>query len=335
VSLRPVSWWLLLLACAALTQVECVGSPRLVNTVPDAGSPDDAGPNDFDAGQGPDPDAGQTGAPDAGQTADGGPMDGGPADAGAPDAGPVDSGTPGIFGYIFFDHAAIGTQTSVYYSVGFYPTQPTTWTCGPTLGTCCVAPPGTIQGGNGPDVNAGTVTFGDRTAGVTFSPALTLQGANYGSASGIPNSLPAGDVATVAASGSVVHPFALSSVAPQQILVSSPNWLLGSGATLPVGRDIPIVWAPETGGPANLTVEVNFEAISHNYGLGTVFCLVSDSAGGVTVPWALVGPADAGDSWQGYVRRTNKSFGGPAANPDNALIEFNVTTTLLGGGTFQ
>ena len=178
----------------------------------------------------------------------------------------------------------------------FFPTpatMPSTPTCpstGTPSGSCCYLPPATTSdGGVVSDggttetaASAGTITIKDGTANIAaLSPlpngggyGITGNGTNNPSVTWKP-----GDALSIAAAGSTVDAFTGSLTTVDDFAGVTPA-LSTTATTVPRSTNLAISWTAANG--TNITAVLAVKS-------GTITCQVSDSAGAISMPSALLG----------------------------------------------
>ncbi len=199
------------------------------------------------------------------------------------------------------------------------PATPMCPSTGTPSGSCCYLPPVATDGGTAADggttamaVSAGTITIKDAAANVAALNPL-MNGGGYFITSGTMNPSVRwnpGDMLSISASGATVQAFTGSLTSVDDLAGVMPA-LSTTAHPVPLGSDLAISWT--VGNGTNVTTLLAVKS-------GTITCQVSDSAGTVSVPSALLGKLTTGQ--EGVLtlsRSTSTKVTGP-----------NATVTLIG-----
>jgi len=201
-------------------------------------------------------------------------------------------------------------------------TTPATPMCpstGTASGSCCYLPPVATDGGTAADggttamaVSAGTITIKDAAANVAALNPL-MNGGGYFITSGTMNPSVRwnpGDMLSISAAGATVQAFTGSLTTVDDFAGVMPA-LSTTATNVPLSANLAISWTAGNG--TNVTTLLAVKS-------GTITCQVSDSAGAVSVPSALLGKLTTGQ--EGVLtlsRSTSSTVTGP-----------NATVTLIG-----
>ena len=199
-----------------------------------------------------------------------------------PDAGPS---TPYV-GFVRATEGELGAGFARTGTVSLAPSTSVASLCASPLtvsGDCCYSPhvlePPTLSA-----VGAGTLTVSDGNAMIArMMPDSTFQ---YSGAA-MPPWNP-GDILQVAASGDVVHPFAVSVQTPTAF-VATPGTT--SGVLIDRSKDFVTTWTPDTH-----SGEIVALYLVVTPGSEIINCQASDDAGQITIPVSLLANAPAGAS---------------------------------------
>jgi hypothetical protein len=251
-----------------------------------------------------------------------------------------DSGTGGETGggslpYVGEVTASNGTAFTITGAFGPAPTAtPTAPMCpatGVSSGSCCYIPPAvasdagttTDAGSTAMALSAGTITIKDGAANVAALNPLA-NGGGYGITGNGTTTNPSvkwtpGDKLSISASGDTVAAFSGSLTTVDDFAGVTPALSLTTATTVPLSADLVIAWTAGNG--TNVTTVLALKS-------GSITCQVSDSAGTVSVPSALLGKlTTAQEGLLTLSRATSTTVTG--SNATVTLIGTSVSTGLV------
>jgi hypothetical protein len=200
---------------------------------------------------------------------------------------------------------------------------------GTQSGSCCYEPPPSTSGGSLTFYNAGTLTVTDGSATIGTDSFSTTT-SDYGSLSSI--TTPAftwnpGDTLGVSAAGATLDSFNVTIKAPGAIGTTTPAVSEVSPVTVPLSADWPLSWTPD----ATQSGETVILSLTDSKTNGGITCTVPDSSGTVSVPSALLGHFNSGDSASvGVVR-----YAGNSVSSANTKIDILAQAEIFGTATLQ
>jgi hypothetical protein len=279
----------------------------------------------------------ETGTPDTGaadsSAGDGNSTDTGPADTGAGDTGTTDASDAGALPF----HAQVyalegpGADGGTFHSLLALAGSggaPAGQTCtGVMSGNCCYRPPaGPADAGPTPP-NMGAVTISN-AMGAQLAVLTPLASGTYPA-----NSMATwnpGDTLTVSAAGNQIHAFAGTLQTGVLFLNVNPPLSVTMPTVINRAQAFVVSWTVE-GVAGELLVFVIGAITSGAVADGDITCIVSESAGTVTVDGALLGNFAASDTASLLLERAIFT---PAPD-DNAAVSLVGLAAVVGAAAFQ